>query len=297
MQGGRSQINYHMEMDNTTKQQITADLRKYVDNMAGGSANKASKLLKGVSNAYVSMMLGGKWEAISDSAWRNVQKQVSVFSSGWVAVNTKASERLNLLLTDAKEHSLTLGIVGEAGTGKTFTAKRFAEQYENTFLVCCNEYFNRKTFLAELLHEMGKDGGGYTVSEMMYTVVSNARKLDKVLIVLDEADKLSDQVLYFFISLYNLLEGKAGLVLMATDHLQKRIDKGVTLNRKGYKEIFSRIGRKFIPLPKPNKADQLGVITANGIHDELKANEIINQSECDLRRVERLVHSNKRKAA
>ncbi|MDM8176872.1 ATP-binding protein [Olivibacter sp. 47] len=286
-----------MEIDNKTKEQIAADLRKYVDNMAGGSANKASKLLKGISNAYVSMMLSGKWGSIGDAAWRNIQKQVSGIGAEWIAVNTKATDMLNFLLTDAKAHALTLAIIGDAGTGKTFTAKRYAAENENVFLVCCNEYFNRKTFLAELLQAMGKDGGGYTVSEMMQTVVSTARKLDKVLIILDEADKLTDQVLYFFISLYNLLEGKAALVLMATDHLQKRIDKGVNLNKKGYKEIFSRIGRKFIPLPKPTKADQLGIINANGIQDELKASEIINQSEGDLRRVERLVHSNKRKAA
>ncbi|MFD2961335.1 MULTISPECIES: AAA family ATPase [Olivibacter] len=286
-----------MELDNTTKQQITADLRKYVDNMAGGSANKASKLLKGVSNAYISMMLSGKWEAMSDAAWRNVQKQVSVMGAEWVAVNTKATDMLNFLLTDAKAHSLTIAIIGDAGTGKTFTAKQFVKEHENAFLVCCNEYFNRKTFLAELLHELGKDGGGYTVNEMMQNVVSTARKLDKVIFILDEADKLSDQVLYFFISLYNLLEGKAALVLMATDHLQKRIEKGVNINRKGYKEIFSRVGRKFIPLPKPSTTDQLNVISANGIKDEQKALKIIEQSEGDLRRVERLVHSNKRKAS
>ena len=43
--------------------------------------------------------------------------------------------------------------------------------------------------------------------------------------VLDEADKLSDQVLYFFISLYNKLEDRVGIILCATDYLEKRIKK------------------------------------------------------------------------
>ncbi len=280
-------------MDNVTKQQIAADLRKYVDNMAGGSANKASKLLNKVSNAYVSMMLAGKWESISDDAWRNVQKQVCNVQGEWMLVETAASGRLSKLIAEAAQHANTFGIVGDAGTGKTFTAKKHASQ--NIFLVCCNEYYNRKTFLAELLQKMGKDGGGYTVSEMMQTVVATLLKLDKPAIILDEADKLSDQVLYFFISLYNQLYGKCGLILMATDHLEKRVDKGIRLNKKGYKEIYSRLGRKFIPLPAPNRSDVTNVAKANGITSEEKIAEIFNKCDGDLRRVERLIYAEKQK--
>jgi len=280
-------------MDNVTKQQISDQLRKYVENMAGGSANKASKMLNGISNAYISLMLNNKWESISDEGWRNLQKQLFASNNGWRAVNTKASTLLIRLFDDAKSNANTFGIIGDAGCGKTFTALKYAEG-ENVFLVCCNEYYNRKTFLGELLQTMGKDGGGFTVAEMMQAVIQTIRKIENPIIILDEADKLSDQVLYFFISLYNLLNGKCGLVLMATDHLEKRIEKGVRTNRKGYKEIFSRLGRKFISLPKPSKKDVSEVVRANGIADELTITEIFNSSEYDLRRVERLVHSKKK---
>ena len=92
---------------------------------------------------------------------------------------------------------------------------------------------------------------------------------------MDEADKLSDQVLYFFITLYNQLEDHCGIVLLATDYLEKKIRKGLRLNRKGYKEIYSRIGRRFIPLRAVNLTDITGVCIANGITDKNKSRTFI----------------------
>lgn len=282
-------------MDNSTKQQITDELRKYVSNSASGSANKASKML-GISNAYISMMLNKKWDSISDDSWRIVQKQVFATNKEKAPIATTPHIVLTKLFEDARVNANTFGIVGEAGSGKTFTAEYYSKE-ENVFHICCNEYFNRKTFLAELLNAMGKDGGGYTVAEMMSAVVGTIRKLDNPLIIMDEADKLSDQVLYFFISLYNLLNGKCGLILMATDHLEKRIEKGVKINRKGYKEIFSRLGRKFIPVPKVSRKDVSMIAKINDITDPETITEIFNSSEGDLRRVFRLIHSLKNRGA
>lgn len=282
-------------ISNDTKQQITIDLRRYVDTMAGGSANKASKMLVGISNAYISNMLNWKWDMISDDAWRNVQKQVSrPVGSDWVTIETKATKLLGQLFTDAQEYANTFGIIAEAGTGKTHTCNEW-DGKENVYIVSCAEFFNRKTFLAELLRKMGKDSGGYTVGEMMAHVINHIRKVDQPLIILDEADKLTDQVFYFFITLYNQLESKCGIILLATDFLEKRVQRGLRLNKKGYKEIFSRLGRKFIEIPKPTLADQKALITANGVNDPYEITRIINEAEGDLRRVKRLVHAQLRR--
>ena len=106
-------------------------------------------------------------------------------------------------------------------------------------------------------------------------------------VVLDEADKLSDQVLYFFISLYNQLEGQCGLVLCATNFLEKRITRGVRFNRRGYQEIYSRIGRKFVKLQVVNDEDIAAVCRANGVTSAADIGTIIKDSDNDLRRVKR----------
>ena len=136
---------------------------------------------------------------------------------------------------------------------------------------------------------------GSTVAEMMSEAILTLKRKATPIIVLDEADKLSDQVLYFFISLYNKLEDHCGIIICATDYLKKRITRGVKANRKGYKEIYSRMGRKFIPMPVVNGEDIAAVCVANGITDRATIEEIIDDSECDLRRVKRRVHAEKKR--
>lgn len=275
------------------KKQIAIDLRNYINTMAGGSANKASKLLKNVSNGYISLILNEKWEAISDDTWRNLQKQVSS-TTEWRIVETRGYKFLSMLFTDARMHSNTFGIIGNTGYGKTQATELI--NGENVFVVKSNEYFTSRTFLEELLRLMGKSGYGNTSASMMEVIIQHLLRLDAPLIIIDEADKLNDKVLYFFISLYNALEGKCGLIIMATPYLKKRIDDGVHKSKKGYQEIYSRIGRHFLEVPKPSKADIFAIIEANGITDELAKAGIFNKSECDLRSVKRLVHATKQSA-
>lgn len=138
---------------------------------------------------------------------------------------------------------------------------------------------------------MGGNSSGYTVGEMMDEIIKRLKTMENPLIIMDEADKLSDQVLYFFITLYNSLEDSCGIILCATDHLEKRIKKGLRLNKKGYQEIYSRIGRKFIELRGLGSRDIAMVCQANGITDKQQIKDVIEDSEYDLRRVKRKIHA------
>ena len=71
--------------------------------------------------------------------------------------------------------------------------------------------------------------------------------------------------------------------------LRARIEKGLRLNRKGYAEIFSRIGRKFVELPLLNSEDVAAVCVANGVSEAKAINGIVDEAEGDLRRVKRSV--------
>jgi len=280
------------------KEQIKQDLQLYIETFHKGSANAASTSLK-ISNATVSNMLkaGDKWANISDEMWRKVKKQVSVGDEGeWKMVETKTFNDFKDLFDDAAKYALTFGIIAFSGSGKTATASYMMSQ-PNFYMVKCSDYFNKRIFLQKLLDAIGKPNSGYSVADMMETILDFFERADRPVIVLDEADKLSDGVLYFFISLYNHLEARCGLILMATDYLQKRIKNGVAINKKGYAEIYSRLGKKFMEIQPPSKDEQRDIIKANGIYDEQTINEIINKSDSDLRRVKRLVFAEKRKEA
>lgn len=274
-------------MTNEQKQQISEQLRAYVEQK--GSGNKAAASMNGVSSATVSKVLSGKWDTISDDMWRSIAAQCGHKAEGWQLVETRAYKAMTFTLENAQRDSLVMAVIGEAGSGKTEAIKNYAAGGRNVYHLVCSEYWNRRTFMAKVLQSMGEIYSGTTVADMMDAIVDTLKRKESPLIVLDEADKLSDQVLYFFISLYNQLEGRCGIIMTATRYLRARIEKGLRLNRKGYAEIYSRIGRKFVELPLHNSEDVAAVCAANGVTDPKTINSIVDEADGDLRRVKRSV--------
>lgn len=276
-------------MNTTEKIGIQSALSLHIERYE--SANKAANSLKGVSAATISQIMNNNWDLIKDEMWRNIAAQVDYNPNQWIAVETRDFKTLTALLQDAQIHGNVFAAVGESGSGKSFTAKQYQNNNKRSFLLCCAEHWNRKYFLSELLSEIGRDYSGLTVSEMMAEAVRVLKQMDHPIITLDEADKLTDQVLYFFITLYNLLEGHCAIALLATNHLDKRLNKGLKLNKKGYKEIYSRLGRKCIELKGVSSTDISNICRANGIVNAADIKEIIADSEFDLRRVKRKIHA------
>ena len=271
----------------TEKLDIQSRLQEYCQQK--GSQNKAANSLNGVSSATISKLLNSEWDLINEVMWRNIAAQIGVKQKTWFIVETRDFKLLNTILSDAQEESISTAVCGECGSGKSLTAHTYSESNKNVFLLSCKEYWNRKLFMQELLRVMGKNSCGDTIGDMMHSIVSELKRIEKPLIIMDEADKLSDQVLYFFISLYNDLEYHCGMTLMATDYLEKRVKRGLRLNKKGYKEINSRVCRKFIPLKGVCVNDITEICIANGVDNKSVIKDIINDSEYDLRRVKRKV--------
>lgn len=281
-------------MDKVAKTAIAERLKQY--SAQKGSNNKAANAI-GVSPAIVSNMLTGKWELIAEAMWRRVAAQIGYKRKEWITVETTVYKRAMQVLQDAQEESACFAVVAEAGSGKSLALKAYEEENPETYVLSCSEYWNKKQFLMELLRVMGKAADGLTVGEMMEDAIRELKSKDYPLLVLDEADKLSDNVLYFFITLYNRLEDQCGIVLMATSFLQKRIEKGYRTNRRGYRELYSRVGRKFVRLGDTTDNDIAEVCMANGITDKAMIRTVVKECDGDLRRVRRMVMGAKKQLA
>jgi len=279
-------------MTHQDKIQTVEALEKFI--VQKGSQNQVAAGMAGVSPATLSQMRNHKWDLIADDMWRKVAKYVGVSSNGWNYAETRNSKELLEFFNDSQQFSLVLAITGKAGAGKSETAKKYEAENKNAFLLSCNEYWDKRWFLRELLGKMGKDHAGLTLPEMMHKAVLLLKSLENPIIILDEADKLADNVLLFFITLYNALENHCGIVLMATHFLEKRIRRGVATEKKGYREIYSRVGLRFIELENTSYSDVEKICTANGIDDTAIIRTISKDCDGDVRRVRRLIFSNKR---
>lgn len=260
-----------------------------------GSQEKAAKSLKGVSSASISLILSGRGGEVRDRMWQNIATQLEV-SNEWQKADTVQYRQLSQLLDDAQEDHLVMSVVAPAGTGKTFTSKSYEEDNKEVYRLACSEFWSKNDFIDELLRSLGENGLGYSKKERINKAIEAIRRKQQPLLVFDEFDKLNDNVWFFFITLYNELEGHCGMVLLSTDSIEVRIKRGLRLNKRGYNEFWSRLGRRCVKLSAVDYEDIKAVCEANG---EVRANvieDIARDSEGDLRRVTRRLYG-ARKAA
>lgn len=285
-------------MTQKEKEQIAERLRAYIQKYS--SQNKAVASMKGTSSGTVSNILNGKWENISEEMWRKLSEQVkSVCGSddGWQIVETQAFHDITIVLGDAQLWKNVTWVVGEAGSGKTTTAKVYVEDHREVFYILCSEDLHKGDFVREIAHKLGIRTEGYTVRELWMTIQNELIQMDAPLLVFDEADKLIESVFQYFISLYNKIEDKCGVVFLSTDYIKTRISRGLRCRKRGYKEFYSRIGRKYFELEDTSPRDVYAICAANGLSDRTDIDEVVkeaNDCEYDLRRVKKSIHRVKR---
>lgn len=286
-------------MEESEKRIIVENLKSYIQKYP--SQNKAAGSLEGISAGTLSSMLNGNWSRISDAMWTKVAEQVkptcSSSATGWTIVETGAFQEISYAMQDAQEYKNVTWVVGEAGCGKTTTGRLYAESHKEAFYILCSEDMLKGEFVRTIARRLGIRSEGYTVRELWQAIIDSIIQMERPLIIFDEADKLPESVFQYFISMYNNLEDRCGVVFLSTDYIKRRISNGLRYGRKGYKEIFSRIGRKYFDLEPTSAQDVYAICTANGITSREEIDKIIKEGDgCDfdLRRIKKSVHRLKR---
>lgn len=274
------------------KEKIIKALSELVERK--GSQDKAAKSLKGVSSATISLILSGRGEEVRERMWQNIESQLDCRRE-WQRGETVQLMQMSSLLEDAQRESLVMSIVAPAGSGKTYSSKAYESDNKEVYRIACSEFWSKNDFIDELLRSLGENGLGYTKRERMSKAIDAIRRKSSPLLIFDEFDKLNDNVWFFFITLYNELEDRCGIVLLSTDSIEVRIKRGLRLNKRGYNEFWSRIGRKCVKLSGVSYEDIEVVCNANGIEDSSLIEDIARDCEGDMRRVVRRIFAERRK--
>ena len=285
-----------MEITMKEKNAISERLRAYVAKYP--SQTKAAGSLKGVSVGTVSNILNGRFENISDEMFRNVASQVGGMGTpGWQIVETGAYQEITEVLSDAQRWRSVRWVTGEAGCGKSTTARVYLQDHKEVFYILCSEDMKKGDFVREIARTVGIRTEGCNIREVWGLILDDIIHMDAPLLVFDEADKLTEPVFHYFISLYNKLEEKCGVVFLSTDYIVKRISNGLKYQKPGYKEFFSRIGRKFFTLEPTDQNDVYIICTANGLTSRQDIDVVMKEAatcDYDLRRVKDSIHKVKR---
>lgn len=261
------------------------------------SQNRASESLNGVSAATVSQICNSRYTNISDDMFSRIATQIGYSLESWTLTESDAFNRMTFAMTDAQNNKLTTWVVGDAGCGKTTAAIEYRRTHKNVFYILCSEDMKKSDFVREIAKQVGAPTDGTNLRDTLEYAISMIAFLNNPLIIFDEGDKLTDSVFSYFISIYNRLENKSGIIFLSTDYIKRRVENGLRYNKKGYKEINSRIGRKFFDINVATEQDVYAICMANGLTSpaDIKCvQKEAAQGEYDLRRVRRVVHACKR---
>ena len=287
-----------MKLTIEQKNEIRTLLQEYVSRFP--SQNRAANSLVDVSAGTVSTIINGKYDTISDEMFLKIKSQIAPRKADdWQLCETMLYKELNTLLEDAQLYQNVAWAVSPAGSGKSTTANDYAARHENAFVISCSEDMKRGDFIRELARVIGVNVSDMSLRIALERVTKYLLTLENPLLIFDEGDKIPDVVFYYFITIYNRLEGHCGIIFISTNYIKRRMEVGLSYNKKGYDEIHSRICRKFIDLTPANSYEVAAVARANGIADEKIIKAVVKDAATcafDMRRVRREVHKQKRLA-
>lgn len=272
-------------MTNEQKKQIQAEVIRQVDFSSQVKiANKA-----GVSNATISKMINNDWKTIADEMWRKVKIKLRI-ELDWVTAETQNLKQLMSYLKEAQKQGISFAVSDDAGVGKSEAYKLYAKLNKNVIYIECKTIWNTKDYMQALVTACGLDDYG-TTKKLSDRFTDYLAELENPIVIIDQIDKLKDGSMDFFIDVYNELSNSCAFCLSGVHAFEKRIRKGVSRDKTGYKEIWSRIGKKFLHLKKITIQDVTSICVANGINDPVEIDQIFFNSDNDLRRVKKDVQN------
>ena len=279
-----------LEKKNEIREALIAYCAKY------RSQNQAAQTLQGVSPAIVSQIANSKYETIGDDMFMKICMQIGFSFDDWqIDCGNRNFRIATSVFKDAQIYKHVYWLTGAAGCGKTTTAIQYKKDYENVYYVLCSEDMRRSDFIRAIGKVVGTPVD-YNLHDALENALTMVARLNNPLLIFDEADKLSDPVLTYFISIYNRVVDRCGIVLMSTDYIKRRVENGRRYKKKGYEEIYSRIGRRFVDLDPTTQNDIHAICTTNGLTAENDIKNILQEAEVcenDLRRVKRVLHARK----
>ncbi|MGA0555806.1 AAA family ATPase [Larkinella sp. VNQ87] len=300
------------------KQEI-ARLLTQERNALGSWHKVATKVGVNVATVSLNMQHEAHHERVSDNMWVKVAARLGykLTDTLWTLVETTNTRYMTKYLADAQQQSMFLAVSHKAGQGKSASIElyRASDETGAVFTLECEESWSHKLFLSKLCQTLGVDASGCSTSAMTDMIVEFFKRKateSQPLLILDEANKLKPASLRLIIPLYNKLKGDIGLVIVGADDLEKHIKAGVRRNVRGYDELDSRLGRKFMHLIGATEKDVRAICAANGITDEAVQEELwlaMNPHQVlvgktymplvqeDLRRLERLILDRRLKTA
>jgi hypothetical protein len=249
------------------KENLIQQAKELINEFAAQKDLSKNKLAKkpNVSSAILSFIENGQCESVSEDMLLKIINELKPKS----AFNIMGTSNYNAIQSICKSTQLAShmnAIIGFTGAGKSTALYDYYRNGGNVYYIECKNSMNRKQFLHAVLAEMGINYLG-SVYDMVKQICDYLNTQNKPLLIIDEAGKVSTNILLDLHDIRNSTFHNAGIIMAGCEYFQRDVQKAVNKEKIGYPEFHSRVVNWNI-LNRPTKAEIAAICKANGISDE-----------------------------
>jgi DNA transposition AAA+ family ATPase len=158
----------------------------------------------------------------------------------WRIYETANMKSIIEMCDDAATQKKFVAMAGYTGAGKTTALRSRAKKHASSWYVLGTTIATQRTFLTAILRAMGISEGN-TVQDKMSLIVREMNSRPDALLIIDDAGKLTDNILRLIQSIYDETEHNAGIVIAGTQYLKTYITRGAAMDKRGFRELARRI--------------------------------------------------------
>lgn len=249
------------------KEKLILEARQLINEFTGVKKVSKNRLASkiGVSPAVLTFIDQQQQDNLSEEMLLKVINALKP-SGRFSILGTSNYNSIQSICQKTQAHSLLNAIIGYTGAGKTTALYDYYRGGQNVYYIECKNSMNRRQFLHALLLEMGINYMG-TVYEMVKQISDHLNSHKKPLVIIDEAGKVSTNVLLDLHDIRNATLYNAGFILAGCEYFQRDMEKAVQKEKPGYPEFHSRIVNWNV-LNRPTKAEISAICKGNGVDDD-----------------------------
>lgn len=245
-------------------------------------ARESSKGDVTLSKGYISLMESDdamKYEPVSDEAWIHAASIVGVAideNTDWKVYSGHNIKMVTGLCDRVGKERIMAAIAADTGFSKTTSLKYYARKNQDTYYCLLRATMNQKSIVRAIANSLNITVDG-TLSDMNEAVAHTLRRKCKVLI-LDDVGKVIEKAYPIIQELFDMTEGRVGIILAGTKALKLKCDSGRGRKSSAWPEFNRRISY-WLKLQAPTVDEVRHVCLNNGLNDEVAIKYIARKSE------------------
>lgn len=240
----------------------------------------------GINGAVFSRIQKGQIDGVlADVHWITIGRELGVgtHEKKWNTAKTDVFITIEQDIVFCKEHAKAKIFVDECEIGKTHTVKYLSKTLRNCFYVDGSQAKTKQQFIRRIAKAIGVDQIG-TYTDVKENIKYYLKLLPNPIIIIDEAGDLNYDAFLELKEFWNATEGYCGWYMIGADSLRAKIQRGITNQKVGYRELFSRFSSKYTSVVPQGKQDKIafykkliGDVLSVNMEDKSTINQVINK--------------------